>query len=523
MCPDVPDGQPIVIHPALHGEVDALAAAIAPHAEAAAPTPVVTVRGDVARPAAVAAPSETAEPAQRRAFSVDALRGMFLVSMTLGFAVGYPDFPLWMYHRQQPPPTYELVKIPGVSWRDLAYGAFLFTMAAALPLTLGRRVEKGETELGVIFGAIKRYGMLLLFALLVGHANTFFIGYTQTGRVLALVGFSIMALVYTRRREDWDETRFDHLNKVGWALAIVFLALTPMFYGKQFTPTRHDDIITGLAFASLTGAVLWYVTRDRPRTRLVVLAVVVGLCVASRSSAWVQSWWWSSPAEWAFSASMLQLLAIVVPGTLAGDAVLRWMRAVEPPGLARWSRGRALAFAAVAAALTPMTVVGLYTRQLVANFVAVVLACGLALYLASRPLTATERMLRSLMLWSATWLILGLLIEPLEGGIMKAPETISYFFVVGGLTTALLAAVATLIEGMGLRKGFSPFIDVGHNPLLAYVLYTVFINSALELIPATRDLLTGSPVQAALRMVLAAGVVVLIVGAISRRRIYWRT
>lgn len=525
MSPEQPGGpQPIVIHPELHGDLDRVQTPEPPTPVAAPATlPLVTVRDDVAAPLPTPAPAEATEPATRRAFGIDALRGLFLISMTMGFAVNYGGFPTWMYHRQMLPPTYEVVNVFGISWRDVAYGAFLFTMAAALPLTIGKRIAKGDTEIAIMLAAVRRYGLLLLFGILIGHSNTYFIGYTQTGRVLALTGFVILALLYTRRRPDWNEARFNVARRVGWVLAALFLALTPMLYGQRFTPTRHDDIITGLAFASLAGSALWYFTRDNIGARLGALGVVAALYLGSRSPGWVQSWWYNSPAEWAFSPSMLSLLTVVIPGTIAGDVVRRWMKSADPASLARWSRPQVIALAVISASLAPLVVAGMYTREVgfTTKLVLALVAVGIAI--TARPVTATERMLRSLFVWGSIWLVIGLLLEPAEGGIRKVPETLSYFLVIAGLSTCLLVSLSAVMDGLGRTGALRPLIDVGHNPLLAYVLYTVFINAILELIPATRGLLTGSAAQATLRMLLATALVVAIVSAVTRRRIYWRT
>src|SRR6185436_6330239 len=170
-----------------------------------------------------------------------------------------------------------LVNIPGISWRDLAYGAFLFTMAAALPLTLTKKIESGETEIGLGIGVIKRYLLLVFFAILVAHSNTYFLGYTQPARALAVLGFGIMALVFTRRRSDWNERTFKILNRVGWVVAIAFLAITPRLLGQTFAFDHADEIIIGLAFASLAGSLVWYFTRRNIQARLGVLALVVAL------------------------------------------------------------------------------------------------------------------------------------------------------------------------------------------------------------------------------------------------------
>ena len=513
-----PEQQPIVIHPPLHGEVSPDLTVDVP-----APVPVVTVRETPApvTPASPAAePVVTSEP--RRAHSLDALRGLFLILMTLGFSLRGDGYPMWMYHRQMPPPDYGVAPIAGLGWRDLAYGAFLFTMAAALPLTLSRKIAKGETELGILFAAIKRFGLLLLFALLVGHSNTYFTGYTQTARGLALVGFVAMALVFTRRRPDWSEEKFRWVRMAGWLTAIAFLALSPFAYGKAFSFTRIDDVIAGLAFAALAGSVVWYFTRDNLVARIGVLAFAVALYLGSREDGWLQQWWYSSPLPWAFAPSRLSLLTIVIPGTIAGDAVLRWMRSSEGAPVS-WTNGRMLTLAALALAFAPIIVVGMYTREVhITTQLCLAMALG-GVFLTLRPVTSVETALRSLFVWGAVWILLGLLAEPFQGGIKKVPETLSYFLVVGGITTMLLVSLMVLVDGLGRRRAAAPLIDVGHNPLLMYVVLSIALTSALELIEPLRGFMRATPWQSFARSVLETTVAVLIVRFASRRRIYWRT
>lgn len=516
MSPDA--DRPIVVHPELHGDVTR---AREPQSPAA---PVLTVRP---APIEVAPGSELSpEPTpgqSRRAHALDALRGLFLVSMTLGFSLRSLDFPAWMYHRQQPPPDYAFVLTPGISWRDLAFGAFLFTMAAALPLTLSRKIAKEETELGIIFAAIKRYFLLLVYAILIGHSNTFFTGYTQPGRVVALVGFFILAMIFTRRREDWDERRFRVVNIVGWALAILFLALSPAVYGKSFSFTRIDDIIAGLAFASLAGSIIWYFTRDNLPARFAVFAVVVAMYLGSREDGWLQEWWYSSPFPWAIAPSRLNLLAVVIPGTIAGDVLLRWMRATEPASVAGWGNGRLLTLLLLSAVLTPLVTFGLYNRIVLGTTQLTVGVVIAGLFVTARPTSSVERMLGSLFLWGSVWLVIGLFLEPFEGGIKKAQETLSYFLTIAGLTTMLLVTLGVLIDGLGRRKWVATLIDVGHNPLLMYVVLSLFTTSVLELIVPLREVMRGSPGESFLRSLLETTAAVLIVRYMSRKRIYWRT
>jgi predicted acyltransferase len=502
----------IVIHPPVHGEVGT-----DPLPEWPAPTPLA------APPAPSTEPAPTPQKTEsRRAHSLDALRGLFLISMTLGFSLRGSDYPLWMYHRQMPPPEFSVVPVAGLGWRDLAYGAFLFTMAAALPLTLSRKIAKGETEIAIMLGGIKRFAMLLFFALLVGHSNTYFTGYTQTARALSLAGLLAMALVFTRRRPDWNEKTFSIVQGAGWVFAIAFLALSPLTYGKTFTPTRIDDVISGLAFAALAGIVVWYFTRENLTARLGVLAFAVALFLGSREDGWLQQWWYSSPAPWAFAPSRLGLLTIVIPGTIAGDAVLRWMRSTETTPLS-WGNGRMLTIAALAFAFAPIIVIGTYTRQVhITAQLCIGMAIGGAL-LTMKPATSVERSIRSLMLWGGVWIVLGILMEPFQGGIKKVPETLSYFFTIAGITTMLLVSLMVVVDGLGKQKWARTLIDVGHNPLLMYVVLSIGITAALEMIEPLRGVMRSTPALSFTRSAIETGLAVLIVRMASRRRVYWRT
>jgi predicted acyltransferase len=517
---------PIVIHPEIHGGSDDERVLVRARFQTVATAPDTLTGVIEAVPAAAVVPEASLVKAPaKRAFSLDALRGLFLLSMTAGFTISFLEYPAWMYHRQFPPPGDTLVNVAGIGWRDLAYGAFLFTMAAALPLTLSRRIDKGEVEIGIIAASIKRFAMLLVFALLIGHSNTFFIGYTQTGRALAVVGFVIMALIFTRRRNDWNERHNRLARRTGWALAIAFLALSPLTYGKTFSFARIDDIIAGLAFASLAGSVIWYFTRDNLNARLVILAFTVALVLGAKEDGWLQQIWYSSPVPWAFAPDSLALLTVVIPGTIVGDVVLRWMRSPGDPVAEspRWDRGRIVLLAVLAAACTPIVVVGLYSRAIEATTQIVFAMLAGMVALTWRPSTSVERMLRSLVVWGGLWLALGLVLEPFEGGIKKVPATLSYFFTVTGTTTLLLVSLTALIDVLGRKKLVSALIDVGHNPLLCYVLYTVLINSVFELVPPLRGVLRGSAGEAVLRSLIEVVLVVIVVRFVSRQRIYWRS
>jgi hypothetical protein len=342
--------------------------------------------------------------------------------------------------------------------------------------------------------------------------------------VLGLVGFAIMAMVFTRRRADWDERKFKLVNRAGWILAIAFLALSPLAYGKTFTFDRNDDIIVGLAFASFIGIVSWYFTRENLTARLAVLAGAIALYLGAKGGGWVSSWWWDAKLPWLFSPQRLVLLAVVIPGTIMGDIVLRWMR--EPEDAATgggWNGLRLGGLALLTTAFTPLVTIGMYNRWVgLTTLLCVAMVIGGA-FLTHAPANATERMIRSLFIWASAWLLIGLFVEPFENGIRKVPDTLSYFFTVTGTTSMLLIALAVIVDGLRRRKWVSVLIDLGHNPLMLYVMYTILLNSILELIPPMRGVLRGSLGEAMVRSLLSVGLVILIVRYMSRKRIYWRT
>lgn len=520
-----PEEDPIVIHPIVHGEDVAEWQPVAPTRPPSAVWNTVPDEVPVPGVGQSPAPPELAAPASsRRAFSLDALRGFFLITMTAGFTVGVEKYwPQWMFHRQEPWGAETPLDVAGISWRDLAYASFLFTMAAALPLTMSRKIEKGELEIGIVMAAVRRWGLLVFYAIMIGHSNTYFLGYTQTARVLSIVGFALMAMVFTRRRADWDEGKYQIVNRAGWVLAIAFLLLSPLTYGKTFSFDRNDDIIVGLAFASLVGIVLWYFTRENLLARLAALGAAVALYLGAKGDGWVSGWWWDAKLPWLFSAQRFVLLAVVVPGTIMGDIILRWMRSSDEGEVTSWSRLRFGGLTLLTIAFTPIVTVGMYNRWVGLTTAACAALVVGGAFLVHAPVTPTERMMRSMFIWASAWLMLGLFLDPFENGIRKVPDTLSYFFTITGTTSMLLVALTGIVDALKHRKWVSVLIDLGHNPLLLYVTFTLLINSVLELMPFTRDLLTGSLGVAMVRSLLSLGLVILIVRTMSRKRIYWRT
>lgn len=70
-----------------------------------------------------------------RSLALDALRGMSILLMVLSGSIAFGDvLPAWMYHAQVPPPDRVFKPdIPGITWVDLVFPFFLFSIGGSDP------------------------------------------------------------------------------------------------------------------------------------------------------------------------------------------------------------------------------------------------------------------------------------------------------------------------------------------------------------------------------------------------------
>jgi len=188
-----------------------------------------------------------------------------------------------------------------------------------------------------------------------------------------------------------------------------------------------------------------------------------------------------------------------------------------------WTNARLGVLAALCTIVTPIFVVGMYTRAVLPATAVILALLAAGAVLVRQPDNARDRMLRTLFAFGAAWLTIGLLLEPTEGGIKKVPETLSYFFGVTGTTSLLLVALTVVTDGLKRRRWARTLIDVGQNPLLGYVLFTVLLNPLLEMIPPLRPVLMTTPGESILRSLIELGIVVVALRFVTQKRVFWRT
>ena len=112
---------------------------------------------------------------EKRANTVDLLRGLAIVGMVLsGQILWHAELPAWLFHAQVPPPSFRFdPSVPGITWVDLVFPFFLFSMGAAFPLALRRRLEqRGESVALILTVVARRWALLALFAIALANLRS---------------------------------------------------------------------------------------------------------------------------------------------------------------------------------------------------------------------------------------------------------------------------------------------------------------------------------------------------------------
>lgn len=526
-----PREEPIVIHGPLTGE----SGRATEEREDEASGTTVTVLDVV--PTTIVATSREAPAAQpqraqaaARVESVDAFRGILLLLMNFAYTIPlWGPFAGWMYHQQVPPAPLGAntdvagyVDIAGVTWRDLLFPGFLFTMSAALPIVFGARLAKGMTYPHITWLAIKRAVLLFTMALIVGHTNPYWTqDFTWLGNVLALIGFVACFAFLVRPRSDWPPTQTQWLKRGAAVLVIAVLFALPAAYGQTFALERRDGILAAIAFLTVVGSVIWLFTRSNLTARLGILAVLLVARLGSSQVQWLSDVWNTTPARWLYEPWYLDLIAIVIAGTVIGDLVARWASVSRSER--GWSRPRAAGLAALGFSVVPVLCVGLYVRRYPTATAAVIVAIAAGmLLLGARATSERDRVTARMYAWAALWLILGTIVEPLEGGIKKDPQTLGFILLATGSAIATLASIHLVTTSLTTRRRLlGPIVAIGQNPLLAYVVFTLGVSHLLWL-SGYGEAFTATWPQALARSVLLTALCGGIVLYATRKRLLWR-
>jgi predicted acyltransferase len=465
------------------------------------PTAAVRPTADIIAPQRVA----TGGP---RAYAVDALRGLGILVMVLGETKPYGVLPAWMYHAQEPPPSHEEnLHLAGLTFPDLVFPFFLFTIGVAIPLALSARLRKGASRASIVRGALTRGGLLVFLAFFREHFARVpsLVEPQNTAMLVGLAAFPVLFAIFVRLPSAWPRLPRLLVRAAGWGSAVTMFALVRFPDGTTFSPQRYDIILAVAAVCVVGATALWMITRRHPWLRLPIIAAVMY-----------------------FQPPYAQYLVIALPGTIIGDVLLKRLRPDAPMEIAarigRWSHGRAGLLALGLTSFVPLLLVGVQMRYVTETTIAAgILGLGV-MALARRPLSASEHMVTDLIVWGLPWLLLGLVFDPIEGGTQKVPPTLAWMCQSVGLGILLIAAFTIVIDILS-KRWLRLLVDNGQNPMIAYVGYATLVLPVVALTGLQLTLERQEPGPWLLFgwAVLLTLVVAVIVRAFTCQRIFWRT
>jgi hypothetical protein len=461
-----------------------------------------------------------------RSRALDALRGYAIMTMILSATEAFSVLPAWMYHAQVPPPEHAFnPHIYGITWVDLIFPFFLFSMGAAIPLSFRRQMEKGATRGQLCWKSIVRWLKLTFFAIFIYHMFPFMMGYKTEALhyVVPLMAFALLFVLFMRNPFRLSRRNDRIVNGCAYIVAIAWMLLQPYVGGEVFSLEQSDIIILILANTVVTGSILFLLTIDKPMWRMALIPVIMALFMAGKvDGSWQQRLLAFTPASWLWQSSFQEYLLIIIPGTLAGDMLWQWLHEADSQPKAH--DGKAMWTALLSFTLVVGNVVTLYNRWLMGGFLFSVVTCTVLIAML-KPVSAERVYWRHLAITGAWLLLLGLIIEPFEGGIRKDDVTMSYLFTTSGLAVYGLLFFTIVCDHYCIRCISWPLEMTGRSPMVAYVASSMVVIPLLTLAglwPLFEDM-AQTPWWGFARGVILTALSMAVAIICSRLRWYWKT
>lgn len=268
-----------------------------------------------------------------RAHALDALRGYAIITMVLSAMEAFSVLPRWMYHAQVPPPDHVFdPTIYGITWVDIIFPFFLFSMGAAIPLSLGRQHAKGESIMKLTWKTVQRWVKLTFFAIFIIHAFPFMLGYEQEWMCYAMpiFFFILLCLMFMSNPFGLSPYKARAITWSAYLVAVGFMLLQPYAGGAPFRLTDSDCIMLILANVSLTGSIIYLLTIGHPLRRLALLPFLVALFMAAHTAnSWPALLIHTSWLPWLYLPAYQEYLLIIIPGTVAGEWIAQWLEKMK--------------------------------------------------------------------------------------------------------------------------------------------------------------------------------------------------
>ena len=452
----------------------------------------------------------------KRAFSLDALRGYAIITMVLSGTIASGVLPGWMYHAQVgsrsnfafDPSFY------GITWVDLVFPFFLFAMGAAFPFSIGNKLEKGVSKLKIAWDCILRGFRLTFFAIFIQHMYPWVTSSPQDVRswLLALSAFVLMFPMFMRIPVKMSKWLRGGIQLSAYMLGVFMLLTVSYANGREFSLSYSNIIILVLANMSIFGSLAYLFTANNKWARIAILPFIMAVFLGSKTDgSWVKVLMNYSPIPWMYSFYYLKYLKEWLQNRTEAASSLEEKRKI--PLILLLTTGVII-----------FNLYGLYTRQLLLNLggTVVILAC---IYWLLKTRSNNMDYWRKLFVAGAYLLMLGLFFEAYEGGIRKDDSTYSYYFVTAGLAFMAMIVFSILCDIYKYRRLTRPLEMAGQNPMIAYVATNLVVMPMLNLIGVASCLayLQQNAWLGFLRGVIITALATLIAIIFTKLKWFWRT
>jgi predicted acyltransferase len=449
---------------------------------------------------------------QNRLNEIDLLRGFAVIGMVFSGILPFNGaLPAWMYHAQVPPPNHIFdPTLAGLTWVDLVFPFFLFSMGAVIPAVLPQTIEK-EGIINTFLQLFKRFLLLLALAVFsFNFAPLRNIGAGDVSDIVGLAAYASLFLVFFKH-PDWLPRRTLSLKVSGLFLLLGLLYMKMIFWGG-LDIKNNDSILRVLANVYFVGALLWYASKENELLRVGFIFMVLAAYLGDMDGGYMQNFWrWQDPWH-LVSPYLLKYLIIFLLGTLAGDWLLKKENLVEKISF-QWD------YFILSIALTFSVLVGLFNRSLELTLLSCLLAFSFFYYRQKwKKKGSTDK--NKIFYVGIFILFCGLFMEPFQGGVKKDPSTLSYFFISSGIAFIWVHAFMKM-EKSKLSVFFHPLQSIGKNALMAYFM-AGFLLMPLFNISGLGDIFG----QSTLFLLFRAFIVTIVLGAIvqycTKRGLFWK-
>jgi predicted acyltransferase len=470
-------------------------------------------------------PNSTTTPQQRND-SLDVLRGIAILLMVLSSSISFGNLPAWMYHAQVPPPKHLFdPSIAGITWVDLVFPIFLFTMGAAIPLAMRKKVAN-LNALPIVGTIFKRFVALFFFALFSFYMRAWVMSGEPAASqyILSIVGFVLLFALYADLKSylPMRTARLVHVAALLLSVGMLYLLYAQT---DKFTLEKTDIIILVLANMALFGTLWWWLTAKSMWLRMAILPFIMGVFLGAKEVGSINEFIYKlSPATWLYQFYYLKYLFIILPATVVGEWIIADRSLADKP---KMRRSQLALQGLLCAILIGLNVFNLYMRYLDIN-IGLTLMLIFSLCFCSDIFRKGEVLtLQAKMAVLGSYLLfLGLIFEAYEGGIKKDYSTYSYYFVSTCLACyalTMLCCIEKLAFGKSLFRGIAL---VGKNPMVAYTAGNLVLIPLLALtgLQSALDQMGAQGVfGGVMRGVLFTGIVALLTIVSSRLKLYWKS